>query len=396
MVRVLHVLYSFLPDVTGSSIRSAGLLSGQLSAGIAPIAISSPFQRGFSDSPVDEYQGVRIHRAFAPGNPEISESGSSLRSRIQKVLLFPSFVQRVRQLAEAESVEVIHAHSTFYCGMAALIAGRLLGLRVVYEFRSLWEERSRSKGFVYRMQSGIARVLETLCLRGVDHVVTINYGLRDLVLQRGVSAENVSVIPNAVEADLLLIGADCPEPTTVRRFGYVGNFSVIEGLDLLVEAFSSLIREHATATLALWGTGPCEAELRQRVAALGDPRMTVNGRFKRGDVKSIYASLDCIVIPRRRSLLTDSVTPLKPLEAMAFGRLVAVSDARGLVEVTGGEENAVIFPADDVSALHRFLAAACRGVLPVERLARNGRQFVKEQRAWNSVARGYLKVYGAA
>jgi glycogen synthase len=393
MKKVLHVFYSFLPDLSGASIRSAGLLSGQLTNGIAVVAVSSPFQVGFGTEDEDDFRGVTVYRAHRPGFPNISEKGSSLWTRVRKVALFPFFVLFIVRIARRERVGVVHAHSTFYCALASWIAGRLLGAKVIYEFRSLWEERARAASLTYRIQSGVSRALETLSLRMADAIVTINEGLKSEVVSRGVPEAKVTVVPNAVEDALLELGStfECPESFT--RFGYVGNFSSIEGLGLLVDAFRHAFPCREEAQLLFFGAGAYDGALRRLVTDAGDPRIQVRGSFTRDEIACVYRALDCIVLPRHRTKLNESVTPLKPLEAMAFKRLVCISDVRGLVEVVGGADNAIVFPADDVEQLAgvlRQILACNNGELEI---AMRGHSYVYRERAWSAVAAGYLHVY---
>jgi glycogen synthase len=395
-MKVLHVFYSFLPDLSGASIRSAGLIAGQLEQKIAVVAVSSPFQPGYGIQSEDEFRGTTIYRAYRPGFPTISEKGSSFWTRARKIALFPYFVLFLFRVARKERVRIIHAHSTFFCAMAGWIVGRILGARVIYEFRSLWEERSRGASLTYRIQSRVSRAMETLSLRLADAVVTINEGLRWEVVSRGVPEAGIVVVPNAVENDLIEIGRRLECPTSFRRFGYVGNFSSIEGLGVLVDAFRCAFAADEEVQLLFFGAGAYDEALRRRVTDAGDPRIEVRGPFTRAEVAAVYSGLDCVVLPRHRTRLSDSVTPLKPLEAMAFKRLVCVSDVRGLVEVVGGPANAVVFSADDV----KQLAATLRQVLVDDHAGREtamrGHAYVSRERAWNAVAESYRAVYARA
>lgn len=395
MNKILHVFYNFLPDLSGSSIRSSGLVSGQLARGMRLVAVSSPFQPGFAPGQdKEEYRGMPLYRAYRPGYPRVSEKGSSIGSRLKKVALFPGFVLTIRRTARREAATFVHAHSTFYCAMAGYLAARSLGLKAVYEFRSLWEERTRNANISYMLQSMLSRWLETVSLSLVDHVVTINESLKSEVVARGIPSSKVTVVPNAVDDGLIELGGSLSLPTRVTRFGYVGNLSAIEGLDLLVDAFRRAFPDGEQVELLFHGIGSYEQGLALIIQAAGDPRIRLCGRFSRNAVLDVYRSLDCVVIPRRRSKISETVTPLKPLEAMAFGRLVGISDVQGLLEVVGEGSNAWTFRADDAADLARGLRRVFEGAFDVAAMARRGREFVARERAWNAVAAAYARVYG--
>lgn len=391
--KVLHVFYTFLPDLTGSSIRSAGIISGQTAHGMNVAAISSPFQPGFGAGRIDTFAGVRVYRAYRNDAPRITEKGSSVVKRLRKVTAFPAFVKYIRSIAYLERATVIHAHSTFYCGIASFIAARSLGIGVVYEFRSLWEERSRGLGGLYRVQAAICRWMETVALRLADRVVVINRALKDEVVSRGVSPDRIDIVPNAVDERLIHLGSTRNPAHRIRSFGYIGNLSSIEGLDLLVLAFQKAFPNEEGVRLIFHGGGPFEPQLRALINAANDSRIQLRGRFAREDIADVYDTVDCVVIPRHRSKLNDTVTPLKPLEAMAFKRVVAVSDARGLIEVIGDVSNACVFPADDVDALAETLRQLYSGEINGQDIAERGFKFVSKARVWQRVARLYKETY---
>ncbi len=111
--------------------------------------------------------------------------------------------RRVRHLAdrvvdlvqERGDVTLLHAHSPVLCGLAALRAGRELGMPVVYEVRGLWEEAMRRGSPRYRL----ARAMETKLCREADAVVAISQGLRREFISRGVPQAKVHVVGNGVD-----------------------------------------------------------------------------------------------------------------------------------------------------------------------------------------------------
>jgi glycosyltransferase involved in cell wall biosynthesis len=68
-----------------------------------------------------------------------------------------------------------------------------------------------------------------------------------------------------------------------------------------------------------------------------------------------YRLVDLFVFPRRRVRLTDLVTPLKPLEAMAQSKPVTASDVGGHRELLQHGETGYLFPPDDALALAECL-----------------------------------------
>ena len=94
--------------------------------------------------------------------------------------------------------------------------------------------------------------------------------------------------------------------------------------------------------------------------------------------------------------LTDLVTPLKPLEAMAQGRIFVASDVGGHRELVRDRETGFLFRADSVDALAAVLdeTLAAREQWPAIRQA--GREYVENERNWANSISNYEKVYADA
>jgi glycosyltransferase involved in cell wall biosynthesis len=114
-----------------------------------------------------------------------------------------------------------------------------------------------------------------------------------------------------------------------------------------------------------------------------------------GEVQDYYGLIDLLVYPRHSQRLTDLVTPLKPLEAMARGRILIASDVGGHRELVRHGETGFLCRAGDADAL----ATAVQSVLAVEsswpQIARQARAFVETERTWPASVRGYRDVYSS-
>lgn len=237
------------------------------------------------------------------------------------------------------------------------------------------------------------RAIESRAMRMADHVVVISEGLRRDVLSRGVPAERITLVGNGV--NLSRVQLETPtvagKPPDDWVFAYIGNLSDIEGLDLLIEAVRRLRAQGWNNPVHLHGGGPAEAALKEQAADV--PGIAFHGRFKPDDAPAIYAAVDVVVNPRRRSPLTDKVTPLKPLEAMAWRKPVIASSVAGMLELVRDGETGFVFEADDTQALAAALTRATDSpeVLPV--MTERARQFVLDERSWHANGLTYKALY---
>ncbi len=134
--------------------------------------------------------------------------------------------------------------------------------------------------------------------------------------------------------------------------GFIGSFYAYEGLDLLLAALPQVTARIPDARVLLVGGGPQENELKALAAKLGiEDRVVFAGRVPHGEVQRYYGIVDVFAYPRKSMRLTELVTPLKPLEAMAQGRLLVASDVGGHRELIRDGETGVLFRAGDAASL---------------------------------------------
>jgi glycosyltransferase involved in cell wall biosynthesis len=173
--------------------------------------------------------------------------------------------------------------------------------------------------------------------------------------------------------------------------GFIGSFYAYEGLDLLLQAFPQIAAALPQARLLLVGGGLEDARLRAQADALEPAlreRVVFPGRVPHDQVSRYYSLVDLALFPRHSLRLTETVTPLKPLEAMAMGAVCVASDVGGHRELIRNGENGVLFCAGDAQALADAVSAATRDPQALARMRDAGRRFVENERNWAaSVAR---------
>lgn len=392
-MRVLHLLDHSLPLHSGYTFRTAALLREQRALGWETFHLTSPKQGKFTSDP-EEADGLRFYRTPVPpaGPPVLNE-----------LRLIQATAQRLARLVGEVKPDLLHAHSPVLNAIPALQVGRRLGIPVVYEIRAFWEDAAVDHGTTREgsLRYRLTRALETWVVRRVDHAFTICEGLRADLLARGIPADQITVIPNAVDIDnFQLSGA--PDAALKSRLGldgttvigFVGSFYAYEGLDLLLEAFHALQARHPDLRVLLVGGGPQEANLKAQAERLGiASKVVFTGRVPHGEVSRYYDLIDLLCYPRHSMRLTELVTPLKPLEAMAQGRVFVASDVGGHKELIRDGETGRLFKAGDAGAL----ACAIEDMLdhrqdwPAYRAA--GRAFVETVRNWKNSVANYIPVY---
>ncbi len=396
MIRVLHVLDHSIPLHSGYTFRTAALLREQRALGWETFHLTSPKQ-GETSAPFDDVDGLRFYRTpIAKGTLARIPLGKELA-------LMKKLEARLEEVAREIRPDIIHAHSPVLNALPAIKVARKFGIPVVYEIRAFWEDAAVDHGSTHEgsLRYRATRKLETRAIQKVDHVFTICEGLRADIVARGIPAAKVTVIPNAVDVDSFML-ASPPDPQLLEKWGltgktvigFIGSFYAYEGLDLLLDALPELIRQRPEVRVLLVGGGPQEANLRQQAERLGLANHVIfTGRVPHKEVGRYYDLINVLAYPRHPMRLTELVTPLKPLEAMAQGQLFVASDVGGHKELIEHNKTGILFEAGNGGALTEALLALLNDRQRWPELKANGRHFVEAVRNWRNSVANYVTPY---
>ena len=399
-MKILHVFDHSIPLHSGYTFRSRSILKQQHALGIETCHVTSP-KHGNDQAEIEEIEGLKFYRS-AP----ISGLMSKLPVLNQKSYISP-MVKRLLEVIEIEKPDVIHAHSPALNGLAALKAGRKSGLPVVYEIRAFWEDAAVDHGTCKEddLRYRLTRKMETHVVKNANAVTTICEGLRKDLISRGFDENKFTVIANAVNIEQFDVitpqdkenNAELAQElklTDCDVLGFLGSFYAYEGLDLAVAAMPTVLAKNPKARLLLVGGGPQEQNLKQQVTLLGlEGKVIFTGRVPHSEVGKYYSLVDLLVYPRKPMRLTDLVTPLKPLEAMAQGKPVIASDVGGHKELIKDNETGFLFKAGDSLELSERLIELLADENKLNSVLSNGRAYVENVRNWKNSVSNYLPLY---
>jgi PEP-CTERM/exosortase A-associated glycosyltransferase len=289
--------------------------------------------------------------------------------------------------------------------MPALRVGQRLGIPVVYEVRAFWEDAAVDHGTTSEgsLRYRLTRRLETRAFQRASHVFTICEGLRSDIVARGIPESKVTVIPNAVDIDAFAVGGQ-PDAALKDRLGltgckvvgFIGSFYAYEGLDLLLAAMPQMLAQEPAVRLLLVGGGPQDAALKAQAQALGiQDQVVFTGRVPHAEVQRYYDLVDVLAYPRHSMRLTELVTPLKPLEAMAQGRVLVASDVGGHKELIRHGDTGMLFQAGSAPALAQAVLQVLATPARWPQLRAAGRHFVESERNWTASIAHYRRPYAA-
>lgn len=411
-IRVLHVLTNSLPHTqSGYSLRSHRILTALRDQGIESVALTRTGypvmvgRPGAADE--DHVDGIRYVRTLPNRLPQTQEG----RLEVE--------VERALELVASFRPHVIHATTNYYNALVAEEIAARTGLPWVLEFRGLMEmtwvaaqrTRQNQRAAAASEKVRLVAARESELAVAADAVVTLSETMRAELGQRGAHPESIAVVPNGVDDALL---ADHLTPAEARsKLGLtmgdafiVGSVSAVveyEGLDILLRAVAHLLADGATPMairkglrVLIVGDGQAGPGLRALADDLGIADRTIMpGRVSRQTARDWVQALDVVVIPRLDVEVARTVTPQKPVEAMALGRPVIISDLPALRETvtgTAGSLCALVHAPGSVPELADAIMVLATDPARARHLVELGREAATE-RTWAYLVREYCKVY---
>jgi PEP-CTERM/exosortase A-associated glycosyltransferase len=396
IMRILHILDHSIPVHSGYAFRTLAILTHQRRLGWETAQITST-KHAPSTAPVEDIDGLRFYRTF-PSHPLVQRIPV-----LQQLAVIRDLEQRLEQVVSEVQPDILHAHSPALNGVAALRVGQRLTVPVVYEVRAFWEDGAVDHGTTREgsIRYRLSRALETYVLKRAAAITTISEGLRRDIVARGILDDKVTLIPNAV--DIERFTTDRPSDPRLRErlglagkkvLGFIGSYYGYEGLDSLLKALPLILTEVPDVRVLLVGGGFQERRLQQQAAQLGiSEHVQLIGRVPHDQVQDYYDVIDIMVYPRLSMRLTELVTPLKPLEAMAQGRLLVASDVGGHRELIRHGETGILFRAGDARDLADAVIGLLHGPERWTSLRAAARSFVERERSWSAVVLRYRPIY---
>jgi PEP-CTERM/exosortase A-associated glycosyltransferase len=390
--KVLHVLDHSLPLYSGYTFRTQSILVEQRRNNWAPVGLTSSKHEASWKKPspqTEEIDGFRFYRT------------GTVRQETE-LRLMKRLAHRIEEVSRIENPDLLHAHSPVLNVLPAIWMGRKLGIPVVYEIRAFWEDAAvdhktySENSWKYKA----VRSMETWACRHVSQVAVLCEGLRQDLVQRGIPMEKLTVVFNGIDPEEF-----CPCPPDVefannlgiagkKILGFIGSFYRYEGLDLLVKAFAKLCATRDDLALLLVGGGEVEAELCEQIEQLRLPgKAILAGRIPHDKIAGVYSLMDVLVYPRYSMRLTDLVTPIKPLEAMAMSKPIVASDVGGHRELIRHGFTGLLFAPGDASSLAATLERLLDNPRLAGQLAAQGNHWVRQNHTWKKTTSVYSSIY---
>ncbi len=390
-MRVLYLSQYFPPEVGATQTRAHEMARGLVQAGhqvtmIAelpnhPHGVIPPEHRGklFERAVLDDIDVIRVWVWASPVK--------TFRSRIAFYLSYMVMAILAGLLLARGRFDALYATSPpLFVGGAALAVSFLRRIPLFFEVRDLWPESAVALGELSNPRAiRLAERLEWACYHRARHVVVVTEGIRRRLMERGLDAAKISLIPNGANTELFQ-----PQPGTAaalrQELGlegcfvalYAGIHGIAQGLETLLQA-AALLKDVPAIRFLFVGEGPTKADLLAKAQQMELTNVVFHREVARAQMPTFLSLAQVSIVPLRKLELFQGALPSKMFDAWACAcpTLITIpGEARAVLE----EAQAGVWVAPEDSAL---LAQAIQRMAAdpsqLARMGENGRRFVVER-----------------
>lgn len=391
--KVLHFITNSLPHTnSGYSLRSHAVLKAMQSVGIASCAatrIGYPAVVGrFSEANPECVDGVDYYRL-------LPQSMSCSLEKQQETA-----IEQLIYIARETGAEAIHTTTGFENALIASRAAMVLEIPWVYEMRGEPERTwlSKKPHHVQHVAKNseyfrLAHRQEFEAAKMASGVVVLSNIMKKNLVDRGIDERKIFVVPNGVNDNAFFSAETQSEsrkelglPVDKKIVGAITAVVDYEGLEYLIDAIEQLDESYIGLIV---GDGVVLDDLVEKVERQGlSSRIIFVGRQSNATIAKWYRSLDVFVVPRKNTLVCQTVTPIKTVMAQALNVPVVASDLPALREVTGELEYYV--EPENADAL----ATGIEAVLAQSNIENGGERVEwADSRKWSVLANTYKELY---
>lgn len=276
--------------------------------------------------------------------------------------------RRIQSLNGERPVDLIDAHFGYPDGVGCVRAATRFGIPVFVTIRGFEAERVRLRG----VGAQLVNALNT-----ATGCISVSHSLRQTMIDHGVQASQIDVIPNAVDRTLFQPASReaararlglAPGRRTIASVGHL-----IRGKrhDVLIRAYAQLKRSHPEVDLAIIGGTDYEADTPHRLkamvqeAGLADSVRFV-GAVAPAEVATWLQASEVFALATAREGCCNAV-----LEALATGLPVVTTPVGDNPYYVTADVSGLLAPVDDVDGLGHALRRALDRKWPSEDISRN-------------------------
>lgn len=422
-MRILHILRYSLPYISGSTIRSKYIFKYQKKFAKIFVLTSFLFNEGKSD--LDIIEGIpyfRIKKRLAfflrnyyyemerIANFLYKHLGVQIGEKLQNFIISPFIKRYIETFVRFYKIDIIHAHTTHQIAKFAIEIAKKRNIPFIYEVRGFIEKnllinvknsnRKEFKLLAYKYKK--IKDIETKLMNNSDIIITLSEPMKQEIVKRNIDEKKIKVIPNCTDTNLFQ--PIVKNETLINRYnltgqniiGYIGRINKYEGIEVLFKAIPFIIKKYENIKVLIIGGISLQyfKYLKSLINKLKISKYIIFlGLIPHNEINQYYSIIDIIVLPRINSDLNRIVTPLKPIEAMAFKKLVIASDLPALRSTIIPKKTGDLFIPEDPLDLASKIVYYLKNPNLKQEIENYSQKYIEENFLWEKTVPIYKKIY---
>jgi len=300
--------------------------------------------------------------------------------------------------------DLLHERNSMY-GFGVALASRRFKLPYVLSVDADFLQEHDYLGISHtRLEREIVKRTAHYNYRAAHAITTVSDETKQhLVSCDGVPEGKVYVIPNGAEIhppqDQHSLRVKRAELHLDRQpiVMFVGSFNTWHGIDILVDAFKSVVLSEPRARLLLVGDGETHPAIEKLVQQSGlADQVTSVGRIAHQEVPLFLELADVVVAPYPRFSVPFWGSPLKIFEYMAAGKAIVASRVGQIAQVLKHRETALLVEPGDGQAMAAAILQLLASTELRNALGRAARRTAERHHSWQKFVERLEEVYDRA
>jgi colanic acid biosynthesis glycosyl transferase WcaI len=403
-MQILYVSQYFPPEVNAPAIRVFELAKEwvRLDHDVTVLTGFAHHPTGVKSS---EDQGVLTRRELVDGIDVLrtyvyATPNAGVLKRMLSYVSFMVSATLVGLCGLSRPHVVIATSPQLLCGVAGYFLARLMRVPFVFEVRDLWPETMIAVNVMKEgnpIVRGLSAVSQLLYDRA-SRIVTVGEGYSNSIHElHRITQSKMNVIHNGIDTEAFVPG---PKDNEIRQeYGwsnkfvsmYLGTHGMCQGLEIILQVARQM-KDDETKLFVFVGEGAEKEQLKQTAAEWQLRNVQFIDQQPRERVCKFYAACDLGIVCLRKSPRFLEVLPSKIFEFLGMERPIVLSargEARKLLERAKG---GVCVRPEDANAIAKAIRDLSQNRGQLERMGRNGREYVSHEFDRRKLAQKYLEI----
>jgi glycosyltransferase involved in cell wall biosynthesis len=361
--------------------------------GLEDCGITVDVVTGFPNYPGGKvYDGYRIRPLVHDtlGDTKVTRLAmypSHDRSALKRIATYVSFMVTsfLYLLCNGRGYDLIYAsYPSLTAGLSAVAVKAIHRTPVILDIQDMWPDSLGASGMMQnRFLLGMVNGAINLLYRRCDHIQVLSPGFRDMLIERGVPADKISIVYNWADEPDLSEDGSLPEgfdPKDGFRVLFAGNMGAAQDLDTAIEAAALLKQDLPDCIFYFMGGGIDKDRLAAKARDMGLSNVRFLPRVPLQKVQRFLTAADALLVHLIDDPLYRITIPSKIQAYLYAGRPILMGVAGNASELVQEANAGYTFPPGDAATLADCLRRlVADGPARRDEIGRNARRFYLER-----------------